>query len=471
MTPIRFRGRLPLGAAAVAIGAAVAAAVWIAREAGWLQEAELAAYDQFAFRRALRAELEPPNVALVRIREEEIARYGHPLPDAVLARALERIEAAGARAIGLDLYRAARAAGTDPAGWRERWPAPGPIRASSSSRSARSRACPASRRRSSRRPDQVGFSDLPIDPDGVLRRGLLFLWDADGRPSLSLSLQLALRYLAGGRNRARRPIPSARSRCASAPLRCRPSSPTTAATSARTRAATSSCSTGGARRAASRRSRVGGGAGGQRRPPTRCAGRVVIVGTSAPSVKDEFRTAQQRRRGRSTGIEVHAHAVDQLLRLARGAAAPTRVASAGGEAAWILAWSLAAALLARWMRAPAALAGALGARCVAGAPRLELRALSRGPLAARRCRRPLAALGSAGLVLAEAMRRERAERAVVMDLFGRFVSRGVARELWERRAEFMDGGRPRSQRLVVTARALRPEGLHRARRRRWIRPS
>jgi adenylate cyclase len=63
----------------------------------------------------------------------------------------------------------------------------------------------------------------------------------------------------------------------------------------------------------------------------------------------------------------------------------------------------------------------------------------------------VAALASSGVGLAEQARRQRAERRAVMDLFGRYVSRSVAQELWRQRAEFMEGGRPRPQRLVITA--------------------
>jgi class 3 adenylate cyclase len=34
----------------------------------------------------------------------------------------------------------------------------------------------------------VGFADLPVDPDGVVRRGLLYLWDGD-ELILSISMQ------------------------------------------------------------------------------------------------------------------------------------------------------------------------------------------------------------------------------------------------------------------------------------------
>jgi adenylate cyclase len=46
---------------------------------------------------------------------------------------------------------------------------------------------------------------------------------------------------------------------------------------------------------------------------------------------------------------------------------------------------------------------------------------------------------------------EKAQRATLMQLFSKHVSPEVAESLWERREEFLEGGRPRSQRLTVTA--------------------
>jgi adenylate cyclase len=442
---VRLRSRrLPFGVAAFGIGVGVAAALHGVREAGWLQGAELRAYDLFA---AWRADPRPPaaQVALVRIREEEIARYGHPLPDAVLAQALERLAGSNPRAIGVDLYRVAPAEEAQRAGWEAL------ARAAADPHvvfieKLPEEAEPGVPAPAFATPDQVGFSDLPVDPDGVVRRGLLFLWSEEGEASLSFPLKLALRFLREeGLELSADPEHPERVRLGAASLR--PFEPDDG-------------------------SYTGADAGGYqllldwRRAPGSfprfalaellageipaedLAGRVVILGTSAPSVKDEFRTAHSAG-APVEGIEVHAEIVEELLRLAQGTAVPTRFAGAFGEALWLLAWSLAAALLARFVRAPlalAALAAALLAALFGGGYALFLAGfwLPVVPPA-------LAAAGSVGLVLAEAMRRERAERALVMDLFGRFVSRGVARELWERRAEFMDGGRPRSQRLVVTA--------------------
>lgn len=68
-----------------------------------LETTEFAVFDQFV---RLRASPEPSQVvAIVAIDEQMIEEAGHPIPDDVLATILEHIELAGARAIGLDLYR------------------------------------------------------------------------------------------------------------------------------------------------------------------------------------------------------------------------------------------------------------------------------------------------------------------------------------------------------------------------------
>ncbi len=441
---LRLRGPgLPLGAVALGIGAIVAAAVWAVRATGMLQGAELALYDAFAARRAERS---PPEarIALVRIREEEIAQHGHPLPDAVLADALARIAAQGPRAIGVDLYRVAP---TD-AAKRQGWEALGQL--ASDPRMVFIEKLSAATEPGVPAPvfadaEQVGFSDLPIDPDGVLRRGLLFLWDEQDRPQLSLSLQLALRFLnaedIGLGADPERPEVVRLGATSLPPFESHDGSYVAA-------------DAGGyqilldLRRAPGTFPEVAlDDVLAGRTPEGFFANRVVLVGTTAPSVKDEFRTAHSAG-APVLGIEVHAHVVDQLLRTALDGARPPRFFSEPVEAAWLLAWSLAGALLARFMRAPAALAVQVVA--LVGALTGTSYALFLAgwwvPLAPP----ALASLGSAGLVLAEAMRRERVERAAVMDLFGRYVSRGVAEELWTQRAEFMDGGRPRPQRLIVT---------------------
>ncbi len=183
--------------------------------------------------------------------------------------------------------------------------------------------------------------------------------------------------------------------------------------------------------------------------------RIVILGTTSPSVKDDFYTPWNRGRGDAhamSGLEVHAHALSQLLRFARGESAPITSASEGVESAWILLFAGLGALLGRWNRS------ALAATCIAlcGLGLLVVlagAALWRGswiPLVPP----ALALIGSAGLATLFIAVIERVERRDVTRLFSRFLRPKVAEEIWRQRDQFMVGrdqnGRPRSRRAVIT---------------------
>jgi adenylate cyclase len=62
----------------------------------------------------------------------------------------------------------------------------------------------------------------------------------------------------------------------------------------------------------------------------------------------------------------------------------------------------------------------------------------------------MAWLGSAALVTAYMLNQEKKERALLMQLFSRHISPEVAKTIWQQRDQFMDGGRPRSQKLTAT---------------------
>ncbi len=426
----------------IGMGLGVGAAACLARAAGWLEWADLRLYDAAVAARAGAAPAGVP-ITLVRIREEEIERHGHPLPDAILARAIEQIASAQPSAIGVDLYRdvavgdargraelAALVKRTPGLVFVEKLPEPGvPGVAAPEFASA----------------DSLGFNDVVVDPDGVLRRGVLMLWDAEGNPSLGLALQLALHHLSS-RGISLGPAPD------------QPEHLKLGATAFPPLESDDGgyvgLDAGGYQVLLDLRAGRDGFAEyafddalAARIPSEALRDRIVILGTTAESVKDEFQTAL--RGGAIPGIAVHAHLADQLVRWALGTSSPLRFWSGGQEIAWTLAWSVGIASIAAAVSGPATLAaGALGAiALLLGASWLLFGAgfwvPAAGPLAA--------SLASGGIVLADVARRARAERAAVMDLFGRYVSGPVANELWQRRREFMDGNRPRSQRLVITA--------------------
>src|SRR4051812_35575944 len=82
---------------------AVAAVILVLRQSGWLQPAELAAYDALVL--AWAGEQPSDRILLVTASEADIGRYGWPLPDGELAALLSRLTGWGARAIGVDIYR------------------------------------------------------------------------------------------------------------------------------------------------------------------------------------------------------------------------------------------------------------------------------------------------------------------------------------------------------------------------------
>ena len=86
------------------IGVGVVAGVMGLRQLGVLEPLELGMYDRYVRARAGTG-AEDERIVLVRIREEDIRKFGHPLSDALLERALKTLLAAEPRAIGVDLYR------------------------------------------------------------------------------------------------------------------------------------------------------------------------------------------------------------------------------------------------------------------------------------------------------------------------------------------------------------------------------
>lgn len=158
---------------------------------GIIQSRELRAFDKLLLWRPTTAI--DKRIVVVYETEDDIRRYGHPLSDQVLADALLAIEKAGARVVGVDKYRDVRVA-------------PGREALDSVLRrygnivwiffvgdSQQESIPPPSLLAND--PERIGFNDVIEDPDGVTRRGLLFL-DADGKTYYSFPLMLALHYLA-----------------------------------------------------------------------------------------------------------------------------------------------------------------------------------------------------------------------------------------------------------------------------------
>jgi len=158
------------------------------KQLGGLQSLELRLFD---WRVRLRPEAEPDDrLLVVAVTEADIAAQEQwPLPDALLARVLANLQQHEPAAIGLDLYRDLPV-GSGGGELAEQFQAPNLVAITKIGNPENPGIPPPPQLP----PAQIGFNDLLLDPDGVVRRQLLFA-EADGTTYFSLALRLGLLYL------------------------------------------------------------------------------------------------------------------------------------------------------------------------------------------------------------------------------------------------------------------------------------
>lgn len=179
---------------ALLISIVVAAAMGGLRWLGVLQPLELNAFDRLMAARP--SETLPERIVVVEATEADINEYSYPLPDEILATAIEKLQRYRPRVIGLDIFRDR----LDP-----NHPGLGALLRKTNNLIA---LCSV---RTSEDPNQagiappagvpeerLGFSNVVVDPDGVVRRQLLFMEPDRNSPCatrFSLSTLVALHYL------------------------------------------------------------------------------------------------------------------------------------------------------------------------------------------------------------------------------------------------------------------------------------
>ena len=415
------------------------------RSLGFFQFVELATYDIY-LRLKEQQSVPEPRVVLVQTVETDIQRLGEwPLTDSRMAETLKKLLAHEPRAIGVDLYRDIPVApGTDELnslltsekrifiiekfGTDESNHVSGPAVLKGT--------------------EQIGFADVPVDDDGVVRRGLLFLDDGENF-SVSLALRLAMSYLAEEGITPQAGIPN--------PEHIRLGE-VTFAPFARNDAFYVDADDAGYQYVLDFK----GGASRfktyslsdvlqGRVDPNVIKDNVVIFGVNAESVKDEFLTPYDRfaERGQATaGIAVHGYEVSQLLRAALQGDELMRFLSDRYENLWILLWGLVAALVGLMAHSTLkfSLLTVTGLIVLAGSTAIAFVNhwwLPVAPVA-------IAWITSAGLVTAFLSGHEKQEKKYLMDLFSKNVSSEVADEMWKHRDTFLRGGRLEPRTMTVT---------------------
>lgn len=421
-----------------------ALAIVAVRSVGLLEAFELVAYDGYARWRSPDAAPDS-RIALVTITEQDVLTYGWPVSDEVLARIIQAVARQQPVAIGLDIYRdAPRPPGTDKLDATLR----AEHRVIVLMKVAQGGADGVRPPPLLSGTDRVGFSDILVDPGGVARRGLLFLDDGT-HTYYSFPLRLALLYLSA-HNVLPQPDPANRSYLRLGPATIPPLEPDDGGyVGADARGYQFLLDFKGARRQFAAVDLASLLAGSYE--PGLFRDRIVLIGVVAESVERHFYTPFSRGLGAQqsmAGLEIHSQVASQLLRMGLDGDAPMAVLPEWQEWLWILLWSALGALVGLRVRSPWGFALA-AAGCLAGLGTLdwlafvEARWLPLVPPA-------LAWLMAAAVVTAYMSYREAVERKQLMQLFSRHVSPEVAEAIWRQRDQFLDGGRPRPERMMVT---------------------
>jgi adenylate cyclase len=434
--------RNPVFAAALSCLLVFAALVGV-RCNGNLEFLELPGYDWFVRLLPGPSTLDP-RITVVHISEKDILSIGRwPLTDEILAQALTALLKGKPRAIGLDMFRDIPVPpGTETLNavfsqnpnvvvtmkFGEGGVRPPPVLKGT---------------------DQVSFNYILVDPGGVVRRGLLFLDDGDS-VAYSFALRLALLYLQA---QGIAPQPDERD-----PAHLRLGSVTFRPFEE---------NDGGYVKADARGYQFFLDYQGPETPfrthslaallsgkiPLRdIHDKIVLIGVTAQSVKDSFFTPYSRgfSEGQQVpGVNLHGLMISQLLRAALEGIRPLATLTESQEILWIFLWCLLGAILglkahSAWRFSLFGFAGVLLIGLFAFSAFLYRWWIPLAPPA-------LAFVLTAGLVTAYVTSLERKERALLMQIFSKHVSKEVAESLWEQREQFLSNGRPRSQKLVTTA--------------------
>jgi adenylate cyclase len=175
----------------IAIGNATVI-VTLLRLIGLLQFIEFTAFDQFFLLRP--QESVDSRIVIIEITETDIEKQGQwPMSDAVMANLLEKIKLQKPRAIGLDIYRNLQVNPGHEALVKVFSSTPNLIGIQKVFKNEDN--SPIKPPSTLKKRQQVGGNDLPLDDDGKVRRGLLYLYLENGDFLESLSLKLALLYL------------------------------------------------------------------------------------------------------------------------------------------------------------------------------------------------------------------------------------------------------------------------------------
>ena len=374
-------------------------------------------------------------VLLVAIEEADIARYGWPIDDSLLCSAIDRLLQGGATAVGLDVYRD-KGVGPQQQCLRDRLRRE-PRLVSIFNDAEGIPAVPGTP------PSRQAFNDLVLDSDGVVRRDLVHV---GGQDEAMVALPLRLLELASGDRRLRSQMEAGR---AAGPWLEAHSGGYQGVDAAGYQRMLAYLQPGSFQTLSLRQLLAPGGL-----PAGSLRGRIVLIGSTAPSLRDLFpvphtRFATGSRQLLMPGVEIHAQRLVALLDRRDGRSG-LEIRTVPGWFEWLsdgLAVLLGIALgegfrsLRRSVLAVLVAQGVL----VAGASLLLLHQVWVG------LSMPMACLGL--MAAAAWVRRGGAsqeQRQQIEKLLGQTTSPAVAEALWSQRDQLLRDGRFEGRQLPLT---------------------
>lgn len=404
---------------------------------GGLEDLELRGYDWMMRLRS--DEGIDEQLLIVGITEADLEALQQTTPsDQIIAQALATLEQYQPAAIGLDLYRniphepgtnalhqqlqsprliAITELGTDET---DRIPPPPTVPA-----------------------DRVGFNDLLVDPDGVVRRNLLF-----GGEYASFSILLAFKYL---ESQDIAPTESALN-----PEYMQLGDVTVVPLDANSGGYQTNDARGyqillnyRSRQVAERvtLSQVLRG----ELDAASVQGKIVLIGTTAPSSKDFFHTPYTAGDGmehRMPGVEIHAQMVSQILGAVLDQRSLFWFMPEWGEWLWLGGWAIVGSLLAWRIRHPVSLfLGGVGVLvALSGISFVIFMQAGWVPVVAP----AMAMVMASGIVVTCNAQQARRQHQMIMRLLGQNASKEIANALWDNRDRLLESGKLPGQRLIAT---------------------
>jgi len=327
----RFSQSLPFSGRSILIATLVATTFLTgAKKLGGLQRFELFIFDSLVRLKSDRGL--DPRLVIVGITETDIQQYGHPLSDEEVANILGIIQQHDPKVVGLDIYRKTEHP-PGQAALQQQFAADNLIAITNVGTDPAIGEVPP--------PDgipweRVGFNDFSIDPDGVIRRGLLFV-SATDRPFYSFALRSTLAYLPQhGTTFSHdndtlyingQPIPRLDAKSGGYEY----ADDRGFQTLLRFRSRTSPAEVLPVEDVMEGRFNA-----------AQFENKIVLIGSVAPSLKDEFFTpysASRENQFKMAGVVVHAQIISQLLDIAEGRPAQYSFLPPNGELLWLFIWT------------------------------------------------------------------------------------------------------------------------------------